>query len=100
MKKILLAIALTLAASTASASTSPYTLHSASMAYIRTLERTCSVEKAEAAAGRQLEVARRSDEKSQALRDFFESGKSITEHVIETYATRYQLAVDVCTCRD
>lgn len=103
MKRILSAALLVCALSSAEADAQrycPYTLHSASMAYVRTLERTCSTDKADASAERQLSVARRAEVKSQALRDFISSGMTIDEHVITTYPTRYQAAVDRCTSAD
>lgn len=101
MKRLVLFAAL-LCPSLASAQPrlSPYTLHSASMAYVRALERTCSVDAARSAAERQLSVARRAEVKSQALRDFIASGTTIDEHVITVYPTRYQAAVDRCTSAD
>lgn len=99
-KKILLALALiTVSPSVTQAESvthSPYTLHSISQSYLRTLERTCDEGKARKVAERQLAAARRADFKSEQLRLFIDRNGDITEHVAYYYAGRLEEVQATC----
>lgn len=102
MRKLIGSLLITVALSAPAAgqaSTCPYTLHSASQAYLGTLERTCDPDRAERAGQRQVDVARRSDEKSAALRSFIGSGRTLGEHVAESYPVRLAEVQAACAKR-
>jgi len=94
LKKILLAtLLLTVSPSVTQAESvthSPYTLHSISQSYLRTLERTCDEDKARKVAERQLATAARADIKSEQLQLFIDRGGDIIQHVAYYYAGKLE----------